>query len=152
MRKATCTCAQAPQVMQACKRGGGCAGSGMRPIVNLGRASHVSLPAAPAHAPAPLPAGAARRRRPKRLRLSFRPVNFHLQNLHKVCALTPWSWDLACRDCYTFAHDLSTLHLSPWNPSRLAAELFLSKIQTQCSNTWLMLLWQRSACSTPMHA
>jgi hypothetical protein len=68
----------------------------MRPIVNLGRSSHVSLPAAPAPRAAAAaqqqPGGArqrARRPRRPRVRLSFRPVNFHLQNVHKARAPLP---------------------------------------------------------------
>ena len=53
---------------------------GMRPIVNLGRASYMSFPAPRA------PGSAQRRQRTRRIHLSFRPVNFHLQSLHKVRA------------------------------------------------------------------
>ncbi|BDA46320.1 probable telomerase reverse transcriptase [Coccomyxa sp. Obi] len=51
---------------------------GMRPIVNLGRSSYMSFPAPRA------PGTAWRRQRARRIHMSFRPVNFHLQSLHKV--------------------------------------------------------------------
>ncbi len=53
---------------------------GMRPIVNLGRSSYMSFPAPRA------PGAAQRRQRARRIHLSFRPVNFHLQSLHKARA------------------------------------------------------------------
>ena len=49
---------------------------GMRPIVNLGKASRLTFKAA-----------VARRNRSLRVQhtvMSFRPVNFHLQRLHRV--------------------------------------------------------------------
>lgn len=59
--------------------------SGMRPIVNMGRSSHMSFLAPRA------PAGGRSHRRGQRIRLSFRPINFHLQSLHQVSILPPTS-------------------------------------------------------------
>jgi hypothetical protein len=56
----------------------------MRPIVNLGRSSHMSFPASKT------PGGAWRQRRARRIHLNFRPVNFYLQSLHKVNPLLPY--------------------------------------------------------------
>lgn len=50
--------------------------TGMRPIVNLGRGSRVTFRSASARRSRALPA--------QHTILSFRPVNFHLQQLHRV--------------------------------------------------------------------
>ena len=55
--------------------------AGMRPILNLGKSSRVVFKA-----------GHARQCRPMRAPhtvLSFRPVNSHLQQLHRVCTSPP---------------------------------------------------------------
>lgn len=53
--------------------------AGMRPIVNLGKSSRVVFKSALARQCRPMPA--------QHTVLSFRPVNSHLRQLHRVCTV-----------------------------------------------------------------